>query len=247
MLHLDPCTNPDEPAIQCRRQVVSLDDKPEYEALSYAWGDASAVHSILLDGASFVIPHSAWSALYALRSCDQVRTLWIDAICIRQDDLAKRAAQLKLMGLIYRQAYSVRVWLGADDDADKDAMAILRTMTSRDGASETLGYGNEAQARMAKLRGFFARPWWQRLWVVQELSLARHVVVQQGTKEMPFDDLVAAYHTSNAYFGENLRGYTRGMFSREGEKLMDIFESVRVLDHTRELCAVELGSTQDGD
>lgn len=236
VLYLHPSVDPDA-SIKCSRQVVSLDDDPDYEALSYAWGDPSAVRPISLDGdPAFSVTLNAWAALRALRHQDRCRVLWVDAICIRQDDHIERAEQVKLMGTIYRKASSVRVWLGADDVGDKDAMLILRNMTTAEGANDTLGYSKAARERMDQLRRFFARPWWERLWVVQEVALGRHVVFQQGSHEMPYKELLAAYHTSDTYFRKNLSGYTYGLFSYQGGKMMEIFESVRVLHQTRGLC-----------
>ncbi|KXX75721.1 Heterokaryon incompatibility protein 6, OR allele [Madurella mycetomatis] len=239
VLYLYPSIDPDAP-IQCSRQVVSLDDDPEYEALSYAWGNPSVVHPILLDhDPAFPVTLNAWTALRALRYRDQPRLLWIDAICIRQDDDIERAEQVKLMGTIYRKASSVRVWLGADDVGDKNAMSILQNMTTSKGANDTLGYSKAARERMGQLRRFFARPWWERLWVVQEVALGQHVVFQQGSNEMQYKELLAAYHTSDTYFRKNLSGYTYGLFSNEGGKTMEIFESVRILHQTRKLCEID--------
>jgi hypothetical protein len=92
--------------------------------------------------------------------------------------LEERAEQVSLMGTIYRKASSVCVWLGSDNDVDNDAVSILKTMTFTQGAQNRL----EDFDRMDHMLQFFARSWWDRLRVVQEVALGQHIVFQQGSK-----------------------------------------------------------------
>ena len=70
--------------IECSRDIVSLNDDPKFEALSYTWDDPNVVDSILVDSKAFSITLDALSALKGLRYGDRARILWIDAICIDQ-------------------------------------------------------------------------------------------------------------------------------------------------------------------
>jgi hypothetical protein len=237
LLLLQPSKDPEAQVQSCLKKV-SLNDNPAFEALSYAWGDSTVVESILLDDQVFKVTFSAWSALKALRYEDRPRILWIDAICINQDNLDERASQVKLMGTIYRKASSVRVWLGLDHDGDNEAVAILKAMRSTQGVQETLGIRDDARDRMAQVQRFFERSWWERLWVVQEVALGQHIVFQQGSKELEYKELLTSYRTSDAYFREHLKGYSYGAYSSGAEKFMEIFESVNVLNQIRELCGV---------
>ena len=214
VLLLQPSKDPVAQVRSCRKKV-SLNDNPAFEALSYAWGDPTLVESILLDDQEFKVTLSAWSALKALRYDDRHRVLWIDAICINQDNLEERTAQLKLMGMIYQKASSVRVWLGSADDGDNDAVSILKSMASTQGVQDTLGYSKPdgKRNRMDQVQRFFARSWWERLWVVQEVALGQQIIFQQGSKELEYKELVAAYHTSDAYFREHLKGYSYGTYT----------------------------------
>jgi hypothetical protein len=234
-----------EAQVQSCRKKVSLNDNPAFEALSYAWGDPTLVESILLDDQVFKVTLSAWSALKALRYDDRPRVLWIDAICINQDNLEERTAQLKLLGTIYQKASSVRVWLGSVDDGDNDAVSILKSMASTQGVQDTFEYSKPdgKRNRMDQVQRFFARSWWERLWVVQEVALGQQIIFQQSSKELEYKELVAAYHTSNAYFREHLKEYSYGTYAFGADKFMEIFESVNVLNQIRELCGV--GLTKD--
>jgi hypothetical protein len=69
--------------IECRLSVASLrDENPEYEALSYCWGDKSNLEEIMLQTQPFKVRKNLYRALIRLRQQDKPRTLWIDALCI---------------------------------------------------------------------------------------------------------------------------------------------------------------------
>ncbi|KAI6083118.1 heterokaryon incompatibility protein-domain-containing protein [Hypoxylon rubiginosum] len=99
-------------AIHCKLDIVALADCPTYEALSYCWGPQSPQYSIDCDGLSFTVGENLHSALSHLRHVNEDRKLWIDAICINQNDLSEKADQVLLMRDIYRDAQRVLVWLG---------------------------------------------------------------------------------------------------------------------------------------
>ena len=70
----------------CKLTVVSLDDKPSYEALSYVWGALSDKVPIYLEGVEFPVTKSLHLALRRLRHVDKIRYMWVDALCINQSD-----------------------------------------------------------------------------------------------------------------------------------------------------------------
>ncbi|KAN0113244.1 HET domain containing protein [Hyaloscypha variabilis] len=113
--------------IQCTLSIRSLKDQSlAYEALSYEWGDPnSSQHEILLDGQPFNVRRNLWQALRSLRTELSARTLWIDAICINQEDFAERNHQVAMMGNIYNFASSVRVWLGEKGENSREAFLLL--------------------------------------------------------------------------------------------------------------------------
>ena len=92
--------------------VVSLDQAPEFEALSYVWGDGALKQTILIDGARYQVTDALYVALANLRNLDSQRVLWVDAICINQDDTAERNHQVQMMRRIYSAAVRVIAWLG---------------------------------------------------------------------------------------------------------------------------------------
>jgi Heterokaryon incompatibility protein (HET) len=118
----------DDAEIQCEIQHASLDGPPQYEALSYTWGDPkgedslvpcrgdpSASYPIKVDEGYLRIGYNLECALKQLRHGTNPRTLWIDAICINQDDFEEKNQQVKAMARIYSNASRVLAWLGEHD------------------------------------------------------------------------------------------------------------------------------------
>lgn len=92
----------------------SLDnaDALEYEALSYVWGETSDPQNIELNRVTFPVATNLYVALQFLRIPSGVRILWVDAICINQNDVEERNYQVGLMSSIYSSAWRVLCWLG---------------------------------------------------------------------------------------------------------------------------------------
>ncbi|CZT05608.1 uncharacterized protein RCO7_10408 [Rhynchosporium graminicola] len=222
--------------VQCSLEVVSLDDDPVFEALSYAWGDATLNHEILVNCGVFHTTGSAGSALQALRSQDNRRVLWIDAICINQSNLIERSDQVKLMGSIYGTAKTVRVWLGIEELEDIGVLDVFKALTSLQGASDTFKSVTEPNEHiLAKMCHFLGRSWWQRFWVVQEVALGQHVVFQLGVESIEFHELLLAHRICTAYFGGK---YSTNSYSRAIRIFMTAFDNIEVLDLVHHICVV---------
>ncbi|KAH6625452.1 heterokaryon incompatibility protein-domain-containing protein [Boeremia exigua] len=102
-------------AIRCELLVVSLDDNPDFEVLSYVWGDCSITKSIHVDEVRFNATVNLFDFLSALRLESQDRILWADGICIDQKNEEEKSHQIGLMTRIYRQATEAHVWFGPFD------------------------------------------------------------------------------------------------------------------------------------
>jgi hypothetical protein len=79
----------------------------DFEAISYCYGSAERVDSILIDGGGFSVTEPAFNLILARRSMFRDRTLCIGAICINQSDLAEKERQIQMMRDIYSSAYRV--------------------------------------------------------------------------------------------------------------------------------------------
>lgn len=118
VLQLQPADSLDSPLI-ATLDVVVLSDRAGYDALSYAWDGAFTGHelpdgSLCLNGNTTTIKGNLRDALRRLRRKNRVRTLWVDAVCIHQEDLSERSAQVAIMAQIYSAADQVIMWVGED-------------------------------------------------------------------------------------------------------------------------------------
>lgn len=113
LLHLCPTVRIDD-SVEGVLSLASLDDKGmcSYETISYLWGDPTSRDLMVLDGCGMRAPSAAIEALRRMRHTDQQRTLWIDSICINQNDLKERGQQVSIMSRIYRQGHHNLIYLG---------------------------------------------------------------------------------------------------------------------------------------
>ncbi|KAK0630506.1 heterokaryon incompatibility protein-domain-containing protein [Bombardia bombarda] len=110
-------------------RVACLDDSPSFIALSYVWGaKSSPPHAIkcLPQGVNLEIPTSCFHALKRIRERFGAITIWIDSVCIDQEDSEEKAGQIVLMQDIYSVAQSVIVWLGEGNERSDQAMRYLQ-------------------------------------------------------------------------------------------------------------------------
>lgn len=92
--------------------TVSLDEQPQYRALSYVWGDSRDTETIILNGHRFVVTRNLKKILVYLRSRGVASPLWVDLVCINQSDTNERTHQVQLMRRIYEQPIEVLLCLG---------------------------------------------------------------------------------------------------------------------------------------
>ncbi|PVH96482.1 hypothetical protein DM02DRAFT_499644, partial [Periconia macrospinosa] len=107
--------------IRCKlskgRFKVSLPPQYNYEALSYVWGKSTQNRYIMLDNKKdFPVTDNLYAALGRLRRPEKARTLWVDSLCIDQQNTTERNHQVHMMGRIYNSAASVIAWLGDAGD-----------------------------------------------------------------------------------------------------------------------------------
>lgn len=129
VLDLEPGTGSDP--IACRLSTVSLLDNPVYEALSYTWGDPNEPRGfIVCNGDSIPVANNLKAAFQRLRLPNEIRSIWADAICINQNDIPERNAQVQLMSQVYRKASKVVVWLGEETTESVREIQMLKKLAS---------------------------------------------------------------------------------------------------------------------
>ncbi|KAK0646909.1 heterokaryon incompatibility protein-domain-containing protein [Cercophora newfieldiana] len=183
-----------ESVIQCDIVSASLGDNPKYTAISYVWGPPEPSRLIRIGGRVVKVRQNLFALLNQLRS-DSENPLWIDALCINQEDISERNSQVQLMGDIYSNAEYVISWLGEESDDSKSAFKLIRLLCppvapvddEHNSAliSAIISYLTSDKPEYEKywiaLENLLARDYWSRVWVTQELLLARNVVLVCGT------------------------------------------------------------------
>ena len=121
--------------LRCSIQHASLnsDPAPAYETISYVWGNPNTKEFIEIDGTEYSFPASSAAAIRRMRLPNRSRILWIDAICINQNDLDERAKQVAMMGDVYRNSKGNLIYLGRGNNATTsfalmDIKTILQEM-----------------------------------------------------------------------------------------------------------------------
>ncbi|KAK3623603.1 hypothetical protein LTR56_019751 [Elasticomyces elasticus] len=196
----------------CRIRHHRLHEKFQYIALSYAWGAPDQFRSIRLNGHRTCVRENLWAFLHQARESYTSHSgwYWIDAICIDQANNTERTHQVNLMSRIYSSAKSVLIWLGprevssirpnedndsSEDDDTSDEFDSDRLMIRiKQKRAMPHSYSYMLSPRDTKkthkicrgwddcLKQLCERAYWGRLWVLQELLLARKIQVMCGSK-----------------------------------------------------------------
>jgi hypothetical protein len=207
--------------IQCSLVTVDLEDNPEYLALSYTWGcpfnnlnfelsedneEMDAMNAsygcekrskIECDGAEMMIMRNLYEALTTLpQALMTMNLIWIDSICIDQNNHPERNAQVALMGDIFSKAQTTIIWLGRDLPRTNIALGIIKYLASvpedlYEGLSDAQPAVSVSYQRMGlrlieplewrTLYSFVLRSWFSRAWIVQEFLLAKEVRIYCGS------------------------------------------------------------------
>ncbi|KAK4167721.1 heterokaryon incompatibility protein-domain-containing protein [Cladorrhinum sp. PSN259] len=207
LLILEPGEPPDK--LVFRMEIPRLTCTPRaYTAVSYVWGDANDTVNIFSSEGTLGITRNLYDILHKLRMPDEARRIWADAICINQADVVERGQQVRQMGRIYGSAGLVAVWLGRDDEGyafrafcavSQIASGGQHEVTCRRPAGAALAYFfgrgklyyadsrefsvEDSETRKA-LFALFLKPWFTRVWCIQEVALAKLAIVHWGDFEL---------------------------------------------------------------
>ena len=175
---------------------TALSHGVSYDAVSYVWGVPRFDHDIYCRPAGRYLRITATvdTMLRSLRNKPGPRPIWIDALCINQADTDEKSVQVPLMGDIYNQAWTVHIWLGGDDAEIKVAFEVLHTISLRRTPPRQLAQHVRSVlsricgdgAGIGPVRKLLHKPWFQRRWVIQEVSLSHETIVHCGENTTPW-------------------------------------------------------------
>ncbi|KAI7240802.1 hypothetical protein KC330_g1057 [Hortaea werneckii] len=202
----------DTSTLELNIEDFALQNAPPYAAMSYTWGDPPAQETLLIHDRTFTV---RWNCRYMLGQLQKHRPygyFWVDAICINQDDVAEKNCQVQMMGEIYENAECVFACLGEHAD---DRSLLFEQLGDLEAAMRAHGVAQEkidfARGRSLRvptftwlgtigrvvaydlcsaLNALMRRRYWTRVWIVQELRLARKVRLLCGSYETNLDVLL---------------------------------------------------------
>lgn len=196
LLHISPSSSGTGQVLHGTLVPSHLSHLPEFTAISYTWADATGDRSrreTIFIGRQWeplpITPNCA-AALRRLRSPHDARLVWIDAICIDQDNMGERGDQVGLMRDIYSRAQRVVIFLGEEDgrSAESRLMAWMDDECFYKGRGSRIEW--EPDRDLPALRALFDRPYWRRIWVIQEVLLAREALVMLGGSSVPLASIL---------------------------------------------------------
>lgn len=178
-------------------KTIDLSDAPEYYCLSYTWGTQSEDVEIQVDGQSLHVRPSLVHTLHRLQELRaqsdlKVDWVWIDRICINQDDVDERSEQVRCMGKVYSGAVRTIIWAGLDTDGSSAAWPLIDLIYTicktenphakylADIPFRTYSDTTHLHSRLppwshelwTHLRNLFTLPWFTRTWIIQEVALS---------------------------------------------------------------------------
>ena len=235
LLDLQPSGDAADSDIVSSLQTYSISEAPPFKALSYTCGNPYRGYrwidghigdgkvrfdenherpvdkslKVLCDGQPFPVTPNLHDALFHLRSEGLSGLIWVDAICIKQDDLTERASQVQLMGKIYLAAEEVLVWLGPSRQEFDDLLWAVFTLLPKledfleQGGSpedlgrldrisnEKLGIGDPLPHLINAAIFIGSTRWFHRAWIIQETVLAKNIRLICGDTVFSWIDLAA--------------------------------------------------------
>jgi len=182
---------------------VHLGDRPKYAAASYHWGNEYEGKIKFPGDRSLHLSRNLYLALlgFTREWGANLPLLWIDQICINQQDQEEREHQVGIMSDIYSGAAEVMVWLGDEDEIENfpqlscavDHLSKYRgDPTTARIQTSLIRKSDQAEQGYRGLLSLWGRPWFERLWVRQEVALAKQVTFYCGTRNFTLKKLAKA-------------------------------------------------------
>ncbi|KAH7381045.1 heterokaryon incompatibility protein-domain-containing protein [Cadophora sp. MPI-SDFR-AT-0126] len=239
-MEIQPASTKHTGLLSCSLEVRSLDDESlKFDALSYVWGDAMQTMPIFIDNKVFLVTWNLYAALVSFRDNKKIPDLlWVDAICINQQDSLERNHQVALMAKLYRQAEKVHIWMGPEtkhtatlfDKLEDCGGDVLRPGWS---IMNAIHLADVESGSIHGLLDFLARPWWSRLWVIQEAELAQNPRIHCGRHEFDFRRLAEVLVTLSTMISSELDKGSPALRAVSQSNLGQIQRLFFLLDYSR--------------
>ena len=151
-------------SVQCALNVVELSKAPPFEALSYTWGNPRITKPIVVNDEEFYATVNLEAFLRQRQAEHEQQPIWVDAVCINQEDVQEKTLQVQKMAEIYEKSTWLTIWLGPGTG---ETDLAIRTLTKA-ARHEMLWTASDNENRAIEI--LMKRPWWTRVWIVQEVG-----------------------------------------------------------------------------
>lgn len=181
--------------IKCRMKHVAYHDTlgwGDFAAFSYAWGDSENMKYVWIGDRPFRVTANLYDALVRMQQLKNAdnevsstipKWFWVDAICINQASIPERNLQVPRMRYIFGSAKTVCCFpvlpaLSVKDQSERRTWIQKLTITIRSAGLGQLSLVDEQRSLFneSPFAAFFDDPYWERIWVAQEIALASHPV-----------------------------------------------------------------------
>ncbi|KAF6809654.1 heterokaryon incompatibility protein [Colletotrichum musicola] len=186
---------------------VDRDQQPDYHCLSYVWGTGDATELITISGTPVPIMRNLFAALSHIRSLHhEAVTIWVDSICINQNDDEEKSTQVAMMKDIYQGCSNCFIWLGQmqrrtgnstslTDEALADGIVeFLTFLADEDQQDEDLPSSFDQPGALVEvgfaLDAMVSCPWWTRVWTLQECVASVKASVLWGPLRMDWQTML---------------------------------------------------------
>lgn len=187
--------------VVCRFKQESIDSPPVYEAVSYLWGGNNEVQQTSLEidlrdnqqppkSHRIFIRSNLHTALRSLRHPSETRSFWIDALCINRSNVDETNRQVAMKRFIFYKAANLCFWLG-DDPNYKIALNFIPQILDLGGVDRLVQDENVVEKWVAFVN-LLKNNVFGRLWLVQEVAIARNVTLHCGAPAIHYADFVDA-------------------------------------------------------
>jgi hypothetical protein len=153
---------------------------PKYHALSYCWGDPKPTKTIYLNDCAVKIHENLWVFLRLLWDSKMFDYFWTDCLSLNQQDKYEVGQQIPCMRHIYTQAENVFMFLGCASELEESLKCLLRWKNEQ----------RRSQDVVDAARVVLSVPFWQRVWIIQEIVLASRGTILVGGFRAGFDKLL---------------------------------------------------------
>lgn len=201
--------------VSCSLEIIEdYLSAPPYHALSYCWGDQNDLVEVMNNGKPLAVTKNLHAALLRLRQRGQSGLVWVDALCINQEDISERNQQVSIMNMIYRHASQVLIWIGPATEHTKEVMVMmskiahsiheecsssvpiaswLLTMPAANNKEKVISGANAIKAadfpraNWLSFWGFYQAEWFFRVWVIQEVRQHQDTRLLCGNHEIEWN------------------------------------------------------------